>query len=139
MVYNDEQLLKYNKKEIAFYKNQIKKLKSRYAKKYREAKKIKKRDLYGKSLGYAKQMLELPENIKSEKKNKIDELKNEVNLLSQMDMINYLNHMKEKKMEQEKKENDVDDESTIDESINKILELKGLISKEEKIEYKFIF
>ena len=49
-------------------------------------------------------------------------------------MINYLNHMKEKKMEQEKKENDVDDES-----INKILELKGLISKEEKIEYKFIF
>ena len=54
-------------------------------------------------------------------------------------MINFLNHMKEKKMEQEKKENDVDDESTIDESINKILELKGLISKEEKIEYKFIF
>lgn len=139
VVYNDEQLLKYKKKEIAFYKNQIKKLKSRYAKKYREAKKIKKRDLYGKSLGYAKQMLELPENIKLEKKNKIDELKNEVNLLSQMDMINYLNHMKEKKMEQEKKENDVDDESTIDESINKILELKGLISKEEKIEYKFIF
>ena len=95
--------------------------------------------MYGKSLGYAKQMLELPENIKLEKKNKIDELKNEVNLLSQMDMINFLNHMKEKKMEQEKKENDVDDESTIDESINKILELKGLISKEEKIEYKFIF
>ena len=68
VVYNDQQLLKYKKKEIAFYKNQIKKMKSRFAKKYREAKKIKKRDLYGKSLGYAKQMIELPEKIKLEKK-----------------------------------------------------------------------
>ena len=54
VVYNDQQLLKYKKKEIAFYKNQIKKLKSRNAKRYREAKKIKKKDLYGRSLGYAK-------------------------------------------------------------------------------------
>ena len=47
--------------------------------------------------------------------------------------------MKGKKLEQEKAENQADDESTIDKSINKILELKGLISKKEKIEYKFIF
>jgi len=139
VVYNDQQLLKYKKKEIAFYKNQIKKLKSRYAKRYRDAKKIKKKDLYGRSLGYAKQMLELPEKIKTEKKDKIEQMKNEINSISQMDMINYLNHMKEKKSEQEKAENEADDESTIDESINKILELKGLISKKEKIEYKFIF
>ena len=114
-------------------------MKSRYSKRYRDAKKIKKRDLYGSSLGYAKQMMELPEKIKTEKNDKIEQMKNEINSLSQMDMINYLNHMKEKKLEQEKEENIVDDESTIDESINKILELKGLISKKEKIEYKFIF
>ena len=50
-------------------------MKSRYAKRYREEKKIKKKDLYGRSLGYAKQMLELLENIKTEKKrqNWVDE------------------------------------------------------------------
>ena len=114
VIYNDQQLLKYKKKEIAFYKNQIKKMKSRYAKRYRKAKKIKKRDLYGRSFGYAKQMLELPEKIKTEKNDKIEQMKNEINSLSKMDMINYLNHMKEKKLEQEKEENEVDDESTID-------------------------
>ena len=41
-------------------------------------------------------------------------MKNEINSLSEMDMINYLNHMKQKKFEQEKAENEVDDESTID-------------------------
>ena len=65
--------------------------------------------------------------------------KNKINSLSKIDIINYLNHMKEKKLEQEKEEKEVDDESTNDKSINKILELKGLISKKEKIEYKFIF
>ena len=79
-------------------------------------------------------MLELQEKIKTEKNDKIEQMKNEINSLSKMDMINYLNHMNEKKLEQEKAENEVDDES-----INKILELKGLISKKEKIEYKFIF
>ena len=49
VVYNDQQLLKYKKKEIAFYKNQIKKLKSRYAKRYRDSKKIKKRFIWKKS------------------------------------------------------------------------------------------
>ena len=34
VVYNDPQLLKYKKKEIEFYKNQIKKMKSRNAKRY---------------------------------------------------------------------------------------------------------
>ena len=46
-------------------------MKSRYAKRYREAKKIKKRDLYGRSFGCAKQRLELPEIIKAEKNDKI--------------------------------------------------------------------
>ena len=101
--------------------------------------KDKKKVLYGRSLGYAKQMLELPEKIKTEKKDKIEQLKNEINSLTQMDMINYLKHMKEEKAEQEKAENEIDEESTIDESINKILELKGLINKKEKIEYKYIF
>ena len=108
-------------------------MKSRNAKRYREAKKIKKRDLYGRSFGYAKQMLELPEKIKTEKNDKIEQMKNEINSLSKIDMINYLNHMKEKKLEQEKAGDEVDDES-----INKILELKCLIRK-KKIEYKFIF
>ena len=84
-------------------------------------------------------MLELPEKIKTEEKDKIKQLKNEINSLTQMDMINYLKHMKEEKAEQEKAENEIDEESTIDESINKILELKGLINKKEKIEYKCIF
>ena len=47
-------------------------------------------------------------------KNKIEQMKNEINSLSKMDMINYLNHMMGKKLEQEKAENEVNDESTID-------------------------
>ena len=68
-------------------------------------------------------MIEFSRKIKIEKAKKYIQLKNEINLLFQIDMINYFNYMNEKKLEQEKMEIDVDDESTIDKSINKILEL----------------
>ena len=103
-------------------------MKSRYAKRYRKAKKIKKRDLYGRSFGYAKQMLELQEKIKTEKNDKIEQMKNEINSLSKMDMINYLNHMKEKSYNKKKREMRLMMNQLL-KSINKILELKGLISK----------
>ena len=66
-VYNDEKLLKIKKKELLFLKNKIKEIRRVYKGKIRSSKRIKKRDLYGKSLGYVKQILELPEKTTKER------------------------------------------------------------------------
>ena len=64
-------------------------------------------------------MIGLHDKMQTEKMDKIEQMKNEINSISKKDMINYLNLMKEKKLENG--ENEVDDESIIDKSINEIL------------------
>ena len=67
VVYNDHQLLKYKKKKLHFIKRILKKQEVIILKNQKKQK-DKKRDLYGKSLGYAKSILEAPEKLKEEKK-----------------------------------------------------------------------
>jgi len=131
IVYNDQQLLKYKRKEIAFLKKKKKEIRSEFTQKIRKYKKVKKRDLYGRSLGYVKQILERPMKTKEEKEKKLNEINTIISSLSKMTILEYLEHMKksEKKVEEiEKKKLDEenDDESTIDEAINKILKLKNI-------------
>ena len=53
----------------------MKKARGYYYQKSKKFKKIKKRDLYGKSLRYAKSILEATEKIRGEKKEKLKNLK----------------------------------------------------------------
>ena len=102
-VYNDEKLLKIKKKEILFLKKKIKETRSVYREKIRNCKKIKKRELYGRSLGYAKAMLSLPEKREKERDDKINELKSKIEAISKMDMIKYLRHIQELKKKRKKR------------------------------------
>ena len=81
-----------------------KEIRSCYAKKLRKIK-VKKRDLYGLSLGYAKQILERPIKTNEERAKKIDEINSLISSLSKMTIIEYLEHMKkaEKKWRKLKK------------------------------------
>ena len=102
---------------MLFSKKKKKEIRICYAKKLRKIN-FKKRDLYGLSLGYAKQILERPIKTKEERAKKIDEINSLISSLSKMTIIEYLDHMKkaEKKVEEIEKEKireDSDDESTI--------------------------
>ena len=140
IVYNDQQLLKYKRKEIAFLKKKKKEIRSEFTQKIRKYKKVKKRDLYGSSLGYVKQILERPMKTKEEKEKKLNEINTIISSLSKMTILEYLQHMKnsEKKVEEierKKKDEETDDESTIDEAINKILKLKDIEKKNDDINF----
>ena len=140
IVYNDQQLLKYKRKEIAFLKKKKKEIRSEFTQKIRKYKKVKKRDLYGRSLGYVKQILERPMKTKEEKEKKLNEINTIISSLSKMTILEYLQHMKnsEKKVEEierKKKDEETDDESTIDEAINKILKLKDIEKKNDDINF----
>ena len=74
IVYNNQQLLKYKKREIVFLKKKTKEIRANLSQKIKNYKKIRKRDLYGRSLGYAKQMLEAPMKTKEERDKKINEI-----------------------------------------------------------------
>ena len=140
IVYNDKQLLKYKRKEIVFLKKKKKEIRNEFSKKIRNYKKIKNRVLYGRSMEYVKQILERPMKTKEEKEKKLSEINTIIASLSKMTILEYLEHMKksEKKVEEiEKKKLDEenDDESTIDEAINKILKLKD-IEKNKDINFR---
>lgn len=140
IVYNKQQLLKYKRKEIAFLKKKKKEIRSEFTQKIRKSKKVKKRDLYGRSLGYVKQILERPMKTKEEKEKKLNEINTIISSLSKMTILEYLQHMKnsEKKVEEierKKKDEETDDESTIDEAINKILKLKDIEKKNDDINF----
>ena len=90
IVYNDQQLLKYKRKEIAFLKKKKKEIRSEFTQKIRKYKKVKKRDLYGSSLGYVKQILERPMKTKEEKEKKLSEINTIIKSLSKMTILEYL-------------------------------------------------
>ena len=133
-------MLKYKKREIAFLKKKRKEIRANLSQKIKNYKKIRKRDLYGRSLGYAKQMLEAPMKTKEERDKKINEINILITSLSKMTIVDYLQHMKkaEKKVEvfeRKKLREDSDDDSTIDEAINKILKLKDIEKRNEDIDF----
>ena len=94
-IYNNLQLMKYKKKEIAFLKKKKKSIRDDYRKKLKNEK-VKKRDLYGIGLGYAKQILERPAKTKEERDKKLEEIDSLITSLSRMTIIEYLEHMKKK-------------------------------------------
>ena len=139
IIYNNLQLIKYKRKEIAFLKKKKKEIRADFRQKLKNSK-VKKRDLYGRSLGYAKQILEKPIKTREERAKKIEEINSLIASLSKMTIVEYLEHMKkaETKVEEiEKQKLNVvsDDESTIDEAINKILKLKNIEKENAKIDF----
>ena len=102
IVYNNQQLLKYKKREIAFLKKKKKEIRANLSQKIKNYKKIRKRDLYGRSLGCVKQMLEAPMKTKEERDKKINEINTLITSLSKMTIVDYLQHMKKagKKVEE---------------------------------------
>ena len=139
IIYNNLQLIKYKRKEIAFLKKKKKEIRADFRQKLKNSK-VKKRDLYGRSLGYVKQILEKPIKTKKEREKKIEEINSLIASLSKMTIVEYLEHMKkaETKVEEiEKQKLNVvsDDESTIDEAINKILKLKNIEKENDKIDF----
>ena len=136
MIYNNNQLLKYQKKEITFLKKKKKEIMEEFSGKLKKYKKIKKRDLYGRSLGYVKQILEAPMKTKEEKAQKIDKINTFIESVSKMNIVKYLEQMKkEEKKADEIVNEDLDDQSTIDEAINKIFKLKDIGKKNSDIDY----
>ena len=101
IVYNNQQLLKYKKREIAFLKKKKKEIRANLSQKIKNYKKIRKRDLYGRSLGYVKQKLQAPMKTKEERI-KIKEINTLIASFSKMTIVDYLQHMKkaEKKVEE---------------------------------------
>ena len=82
-------------------------------------------------------MLEAPMKTKEERDKKINTF---ITSLSKMTIVDYLQHMKkgEKKVEEierKKSREDSDDDSTIDEAINKILKLKDIEKRNEDIDF----
>ena len=85
-------------------------------------------------------MLEAPMKTKEERDKKINEINTLITSLSKMTIDDYLQHMKkaEKKVEEierKKLREDSDDDSTIDEAINKILKLKDIEKRNEDIDF----
>ena len=56
-----------------------------------------------------------------------------------MGIVDYLNYIKELYKEKKKKEENIEEESTIDESIEKIMKLKNMINEDPVIKYELEF
>ena len=56
-----------------------------------------------------------------------------------MDMVKYLKHSKNEFYNKKKREIDEDDESTIDDAINKILKIKKIEEDDRSIKYEIEF
>ena len=93
-IYNENYLLKYKNKDISFLKNLKKELKSYYSEKIKKSKNIKKRDLFMRSLGYVKQILEAPIKNAKERDEKINMINKKIEELLNMNIISYLYHIK---------------------------------------------
>ena len=135
-VYNDSRVKIYKEKEIKALNAKIKKLNETYSIKIRYAKrnkkKFKKRDLNLLSLSRAFSIINGPENLKTEKETKIEELGKKIGIIKNMTLKKYIEYresLDKKKFEEEKK--DKNEEDIIIE--NNIKKLEKMIKNDEKI------
>ena len=137
-VYNDSRVKIYKEKKIKALNAKIKKLNETYAIKIRDAKRSKKkfknRDLNLLSLSRAFSIINGPENLKTEKETKIEELGKKIGIIKNMTLKKYIEYresLDKKKFEEEKK--DKNEEDIIIE--NNIKKLEKMIKNDEKINY----
>ena len=139
IIYNDRRLGILKKKEIAKARKKIKEINAKYKKDRKEFKKIKAKDFKLMSIARANSLFEAKKNLKPEKIKKINELKEKIKILKKMDMVEYLRHSKNEFYNKKKEEIEEDDESTIDDAINKILKIKKIEEDDASIKYEIKF
>ena len=66
-------------------------------------------------------------------------LEAKIEMLEKMDIIDYLNYSKELYKQKKEKEENIEEESTIDESIEKIIKIKVMINENPFIKYELEF
>lgn len=139
-IYNDEKLKILQQKEIAKLKKEKKEIPKEYRKKIKNSKNFKKRDLKYLSMGRALNIINAPKRLEEEKDKKLSDLEEEINNISNMSLTDYIRHLNLKENEKMKIEEEInDEESTLDEAIEKILKLKFISAEDKKIKYDLKF
>ena len=91
------------------------------------------------SVGRAEAINKEKKDLKPNKEKKVNELNKKIKDLNNMDIVDYLNHTKKEFQKNKKKKEINDDESTIDDSINKILRIKKYEEEFNGINYEIEF
>ena len=137
IIYNDKRLGILKKKEIANLRKRIKELKEKYKAEKKELGNLKARDFKLMGVGRAEALFQKKKNLKPNKEKKIKELNQKIEDLQKMDIPDYLRHTKFEYYRKKKKKDEIDEESTIDDSINKILKIREIEDENIKFELEF--
>ena len=123
VIYNDAQLKIHEKREIKRLNNEIKNLKSSYAKKIKECKKckksFKKADLKNMSIGRAMSIVKGSERLSGEMEQKIGEIKEKIAKITKMNLKEYIDYKNGKDKVFEENNNFEEDDDTMTEEIEK--------------------
>ena len=117
IAFNDQKLNSYRKKEIAHLNKEIKKISKNTREKCQKLNETKR---VAGIVQYRKRKKKL---LKEKKKKDIGDIKEEINSLKKMNIEEYLAYLREKEKKMKKAD---DEESTIEESIEKILKIKEI-------------
>ena len=137
IIYNDKRLGILKKKEIANLRKRIKETKEKYKIKKKEIGNLKAKDFKLMGVGRAEALFKKKKNLKPNKEKKIKELNDKISALQKMDIPDYLRHTKIEYYSKKKKKDEIDEESTIDDSINKILKIREIEDENIKFEIEF--
>jgi len=137
IIYNDKRLGILKKKEIANLRKRIKEIREKYKNDKKEIGNLKAKDFKLMGVARAEALYQTKKNLKPNKEKKIKELNEKIAELQKMDIPDYLRHTKMQYYGKKKKKDEIDDESTIDDSINKILKIKEIEDDNIKFELEF--
>ena len=122
IIYNDKRLGILRKKEIAQIRKTIKEVRQNYAQKNQELKKYKAKDFKMMGVARAQSIYKQKQNLKPNKEKKIEELEKNIKDLEKMDITEYLKYSKSRDAEDKILKDKDDQESTIDDEIEKKIE-----------------
>ena len=137
IIYNDKRLGILKRKEIAQLRKKIKEIKEKYRVEKKELDKIKAKDYKLMGVGRAMSLFQTKKNLKPNMEKKIQELNEKITYLEKLDIVDYLRHSKIEYLRKKKRREEFDEESTIDDSINKILKIKEIEDENIKFEIEF--
>ena len=137
IIYNDKSLGLLKKNEIANLRKRIKEIKEKYKTEKKEIENLKARDFKLMGVGRAEALFQKKKNLKPNKEKKVKELNQKIADLQKMDIPDYLRHTKIRYYRRKKRKDEIDDESTIDDSINKILKIREIEDDYIKFEIEF--
>ena len=131
VTYNDGKMNFLRKKEIKDLKKKIKEIKEETREKIKKVNEKKR-----KILGIVMWKKKRKEYLKQKGEEDLKALEAKIEKLEKMDILDYLNYTKDLYKQRIKKE---EEESTIDESIEKIMKLKNMINEDPVIKYELEF